>query len=497
MKLQLNIIVLKYFFSFVLLFSIVNVFGEKFYDDGKKPNIVFIFVDDLRPDLGCYGNSVVQSPNLDQFSQESVLFKSQYATVPTCGASRLSLLRGKLPRTIFELSNDAAEMLADSITSVPQTFIEELRNNGYFTIGIGKVSHSADGYVYPYSGPKTSQHELPNAWDELLFDYGKWSTGWNAFFGYQNGKSRITENGNVAPFEAGATDDQGYPDGLIAALAVNKIQDISRQNKPFFLGIGFFKPHLPFNAPQKYWNLYNEKDIPLSITPNAPENVSLLSLHNSGEINQYKLIEHPVSLKSPLSNEYSQKLIHGYYASISYIDVQVGKVIDALKKEGVYDNTIIVVWGDHGWHLGDYGLWGKHTLFENSLKSVLMIKPPNYSGSKVIEKIVSAVDVAPTVLSLAGVETSIHFDGKSMEKLIFDKTDKQWRNVAYSYFNNGISVVTNRYRFNKYFKSRSSEIELFDHREDPNETRNVANLYPKVVREMEALIERGNTGLYE
>ena len=488
---------LKWTLIIFFILPVIIVFGKANTKEAKKPNIVFIFVDDLRPDLGCYGNSIIKSPNLDQFAQESVLFKRQYATVPTCGASRLSLLRGKLPRTTFELRNEAAETLVDSITSVPQTFIEELRNNGYLTIGIGKISHSADGFVYPYSGVMTLRNELPNAWDELLFDYGKWNNGWNAFFGYHNGKSRITEDGNVPPFEAGDTDDQGYPDGLIAALAVNKIQDISTQNTPFFLGIGFFKPHLPFNAPRKYWDLYDEKDIPLSLTPNPPEKVSLLSLHNSGEINQYKLIEHPVSLKHPLSEEYSRKLIHGYYASISYIDAQIGKVIDGLKKEGVYDNTIIVVWGDHGWHLGDYGLWGKHTLFENSLKSVLMIKPANYSGSKVIEEVVSAVDVAPTILALAGVEPSMHFDGKSMKGLMLDKTDKQWRNVAYSYFNNGISVVTNRYRFTKYFKSRGSEIELFDHLDDPLETKNVANLSPRVVREMDALIEKGNTGLYE
>src|SRR5690606_23716285 len=161
-----------------------------------------------------------------------------------------------------------------------ETLIEQLRRNGYYTVGIGKISHSADGYIYPYEGKKSDRRELPNSWDEMLFNPGKWGQGWDAFFAYADGSSRTTKNGEVLPYEEGLVDDTGYPDGLTAELAVDKIQELSTKETPFFLGIGFFKPHLPFNAPKKYWDLYDEKSIPLSPNPDIPVNVNVASLHN-------------------------------------------------------------------------------------------------------------------------------------------------------------------------------------------------------------------------
>lgn len=467
----------------------------------KQPNVVFIFIDDLRPDLGCYGNEVVISPNLDAFAEESALFTRQYVTVPTCGASRYSLLRGKLPRTKAELGNEIANVLSNpkvDKSDEPETFIEQLRRNGYYTVGIGKVSHAVDGYIYPYNAPKRSnRRELPNSWDEMLFNPGKWRHGWDAFFAYADGESRTTKKGEVLPYEAGLVDDTGYPDGLTAELAIDKIKELSQKNKPFFLGVGFFKPHLPFNAPKKYWDLYDENILPLSPSPDIPANVNLASLHGSGEFNQYKLGQEKASLDKSLSDEYSRKLIHGYYASISYVDAQVGKVISTLKKMGLYENTLIIVWGDHGWHLGDQRVWGKHTLFERSLQSVLIMKSPNMVKGKKIQQVVSSVDISPTILDFSNIPQMKETNGESMKGLITRKNDKKWRNTAYSYYRGGISVATPRYRFTHYFRNQEPVTELYDHKNDPYEKINIAAGKPKVIEKMMGVLEKGNTGLYD
>jgi arylsulfatase A-like enzyme len=484
---------------FSTLFFLFDSFSAFSKDPKEKPNVVFIFIDDLRPDLGCYGNEVVRSPNLDKLAKESALFTKQYVTVPTCGASRYSLLRGKLPQTKAELGNGLAEVLSspEAVKSEePETFIEQLRRNGYYTVGIGKISHSVDGYIYPYNASKKSnRRELPNSWDEMLFNSGKWRHGWDAFFAYADGESRTTKKGEVFPYEAGLVDDTGYPDGLTAELAVDKIKELSKKDKPFFLGVGFFKPHLPFNAPKKYWDLYDENTLSLSPSPDIPSNVNLASLHGSGEFNQYKLGE-KASLNQSLSDEYSRKLIHGYYASISYIDAQVGKVISSLKESGLYENTLIVVWGDHGWHLGDQRVWGKHTLFERSLQSVLIMKSPDNDKGKKIEQVVSSVDIAPTILDFCMVPQIKDTDGESMKNLFMHKGDKKWRNTAYSYYREGISVATPRYRFTRYFRNQEPVVELYDHKNDPYEKINIAADKPNMVEKMDQILEKGNTGLY-
>ncbi len=206
--------------------------------------------------------------------------------------------------------------------------------------------------------------ELPNSWNEMLFEPGKWGTGWNAFFGYADGTNRNELKGETKPYEGADVNDESYPDGLTANLAIKKLKELAVKDQPFFLGVGFFKPHLPFNAPKKYWDLYDESKIPLTPSPDIPNNVNPASLHASGEFNGYKLGEEKAALSKPLSDAYARKLKHAYYAGVSYIDAQVGKVFNELKQLGLDKNTIIVVWGDHGWHLGDDRVWGKHTIAE-------------------------------------------------------------------------------------------------------------------------------------
>ncbi|GAB4107894.1 sulfatase [Echinicola sediminis] len=464
------------------------------------PNILFIAVDDLRPELGCYGKAYVHSPNFDQLAQESSLFQNHFVTVPTCGASRYNLLTGQLPKSQGDLSNQVAvkKLAGKPEGEVPETFVHQLRRMGYYTVGIGKISHHPDGYVYGYNEPQSEQLELPHSWDEMLLDAGKWDTGHNAFFGYADGSNRNGMNKQVKPYEAAEVGDEGYLDGRTANLAINKLRELKAKDNgtPFFLGLGFFKPHLPFNAPKKYWDLYNEKDIPLAPFDSIPENSSKASLIASGELNQYALGEEKAGLDHKVSDAYARKLRHGYLAAVSYIDAQVGKVLDELESLGLDENTIVVVWGDHGWHLGDQMMWGKHTVFDNALKSVLMIKRPGQQG-QLIDQIVSTNDIYPTIMELVGLKADYPLDGESFVGLMDEPSTQEWRNTAYSYFNRGVSLRTEDYRLTQYFRKQAPVFELYNHQEDPFETVNIAEAHPEIVEELMPLLERGNTGLYE
>ncbi len=463
----------------------------------QRYNVLFIFVDDLRPDLGCYDNKIVHSPNIDKLAKQGTVFKKQFVTVPTCGPSRVSLLTGMRPCTATDLSNDVLEIRrAENIKTTPESFVENFRLNGYYTVGIGKISHSPDGHIYKYLQPKGKEMELPNSWNEMLFDPGKWGTGWNAFFGYANGTNRNELKGETKPYERADVDDESYPDGLTANLAINKLKELSVKDQPFFLGVGFLKPHLPFNAPKKYWDLYDEAKITLTPSPNIPNNVNTASLQESGEFNGYKLGDEKASLSKPVSDAYARKLKHAYYASVSYIDAQIGKVVSELKLLGLDKNTIIVLWGDHGWHLGDARVWGKHTIAEWALRSPLIIKIPGKKQGFSCDKIVSSIDIYPTLMELCNIKMPHKTDGKSIMSLLENPKKVDWNNIAYSYYRNGISVRTQQYRFTKYFRKEEPAEELYDHYKDPYEENNIAANHPDVVKRLLPVWKKGDTGLY-
>ena len=491
---------MKYFSLVLLLISLIFFSGcsSRKKEMPRKPNVLFIAIDDLRAELGCYGKDYIKSPNLDKLASEGILFTRHFVQVPTCGASRYSMLTGTLPRNVKQLSNNAfvTYITHKPETEKPETFIHYLRQNGYYTVGIGKISHHPDGYVYGYLEPKSNVLELPYSWDEMLFNAGKWGTGNNAFFGYANGTNRNTLKNMVKPYEMGNVDDTGYVDGLTAQLAIRKLRDLKKKGKPFFLGVGFFKPHLPFNSPKKYWDLYDEDKLPLAPVRRIPENSSRASLHNSGEFNSYKLGDEKASLNGPVSKEYERKLRHAYFACISYVDAQVGKVLDELKRLGLDKNTIVVVWGDHGWHLGDQLVWGKHTVFERALKSAFIVKVPwAKNNGKVSDKVVSSIDIYPTLSELCGLKVPDYVDGKSLLPIL-NGTDDNWQEEAYSYFRNGISMRTPDYHFVVYFRNKKKVYELYDHRTSDIEAVNIAGDHPGVVEELMPLWKNGDTGIY-
>ncbi|MEX2511671.1 MAG: sulfatase, partial [Cyclobacteriaceae bacterium] len=474
--------------------------GNPPQENDRPFNVLFIAVDDLRPELGVYGNNVIKTPNMDRIGNAGTVFENHYVQVPTCGASRCSLLTGLLPVSRHHLQNNAIEQFLSNEPEqeVPESFVHHFRRNGYHSVGIGKISHSVDGLWYGYEeDPKGAKWEMPHSWDEMLFNAGKWGTGWNAFFGYADGSNRQSMNKQVKPYERADVPDNGYPDGLSTEIAIKKLNELASNKQPFFMGLGLFKPHLPFTAPKKYWDLYDRQDIPLSPFPEIPENIHKNSLQESGEFNQYALGEEKAGLDHKISDEYARKLKHAYYASVSYADALIGKVLDELDRLGLSENTIVVVWGDHGWHLGDHRVWGKHTNFEMALRSPLIIKVPGMDPRRISgEQVVSSVDIYPTLMELTQIKTGFPLDGQSLVGLMREGQDAERENVAFSYYKNGISMRTDRYRLVKYFREAMPDVELYDHRNDPMETVNIARKNQKEVAHLMSILEKGNTGLY-
>ena len=350
------------------------------------------------------------------------------------------------------------------------------------------MSHSVDGLVYGYDEKPSDIKEMPHSWDRFIFNSGKWKTGWNAFFAYGSGENRQSLKKQVKPYENMDVPDNGYPDGLILNSALEQLKELKHQGKPFFLGVGFFKPHLPFNAPKKYWDLYDRLTIPVASDPFIPEDVNPKSIGRMGEFYNYELSDEKPTLEKSLSDEYSRKLIHGYYASISYIDNLIGKLLIELNSLGLDKNTMIVLWGDHGWHLGNDRKWGKHTLFERSLKSALIIKLPGDRHYKSeINTVVESVDLYPTIMDYCGIDPPYNLDGESLLELI-ESDHAVRKNHAYGFWKNGVTVRSDRYRLTKFFREEEPMIELYDHLNDPDENINIAADNKKIIQSLMPLL---------
>ena len=314
--------------------------------------------------------------------------------------------------------------------------------------------------------------------------------------GMRDGSNRNDLNKQVPPYESADVEDNGYPDGMIAEMALNKLDILSKQDTPFFLAVGFFKPHLPFNAPQKYWNLYVRENIPVSPFPAIPDQVHPSSLHNSGEFNQYALGDEKAALDHNVSDAYARKLKHAYAACVSYVDAQIGKLIQRLKETGMYENTIIVLWGDHGWHLGDHRVWGKHTLSEQSLTSTLIIITPHIqNGGQISNSPVASIDLYPTILDLCQIPMPHITDGKSLKPIILNPKISR-KDPVYSFFRRGVSARTDQYRITKYFRQEEPTIELYDLIKDPGMSINIASSNPAIVNQLLKTTESNLINIY-
>jgi arylsulfatase A-like enzyme len=427
-------------------------------------NVLFIAVDDLRPELGCYGVSAAQSPEFDAFARTAIRFDRHFVQSATCGASRYALLTGRSPASSGVVGNNeafykGAAALQRQETRGAQSLPELFRRSGYRTVCLGKISHTPDGRVFAYDGGGDGRRELPHAWDELPTPFGPWKRGWGAFFAYSGGRHREDGKGHQDLMEFTAERDEDLPDGLLATAAIEQLRELSAASEPFFLGLGFYKPHLPLVATRGDWEAFEGVEIPL--TP-APERIVSPYWHKSGEFYRY---DFPFPKERPLAVDDQRQTRRAYLACVRYVDRQAGRVLSALDELGLADNTIVVVWGDHGWHLGDEQIWGKHTPFEEAVRSVLMLRAPGVSEPGVSQALVETIDLYPTLVDLcrpAFRETEHPLDGISLAPLLRGQVESV-REASLSYWRDAVSIRTPRYRLAaKRSGGRLAAANLFD-----------------------------------
>ena len=500
-----------------------------------RPNVLFIAIDDLRPELGCYGSDAILSPNLDALASQGMRFDRAYCQQAICSPSRASLLSGMRPDDTGITHNyvEFRDLNPDVIT-LPQHFMA----HGYETVSSGKVFHrpgddpqsrSRQGAVnkIPYKKPKYTFADPKN--HELHMQQKK-----EMFEKYGEASKRGLASGPA--FENYDVPDHAYIDGWNTEVAIATLKDMveGAADKPFFLALGFKLPHLNWVAPKKYWDLYDRDKIKLATQVSGPKHGAQVGLHASFELR----VRANIPKIGPMGDELSRTLLHAYYASVSYVDANIGKMIAALKAAGVADNTIIVVWGDHGWHLGEMGIWGKASNYEIATRVPLIVSAPQMKArGKSTDALVELIDIYPTLCELADIPKPEHIAGKSFAPLL-DDPEREWKDFALSQFPSpalrewaanplsaemretffgplikeveeriiqqqgdlwdrdlfenhlmGYSLRTDRYRFVTWLDSRDLNadpvfVELFDHQSDPTETENIAGGHPDVVAKL-------------
>ena len=442
----------------------------------NRYNVLFIAIDDLRPELGCYGPDYGQSRCLDEFAESAVVFDHHYVQVATCGASRYALLTGRSPASSGVTRSNAAFYSGQSALNrrqLPQaqSMPELFRRSGYQTVCIGKMSHTADGRVFAYDGKGDGRDEIPHGWDMLQTPFGSWKRGWGIFFAYAGGRHREDGNGHRDLMEFQAGKDEDLPDGLLAAEAVAQLRSFKENNRRFFLGLGFFKPHLPFVAPQQDWDAMAQADVDAASCPK----VDSPYWHRSGEFYKYSA---PYEKTHPLSSDASKTARRAYLACVRYVDRQAGRVLSELDRLGLADTTIVVVWGDHGWHLGEQQIWAKHSPFERANRSVLMVRVPGISqpGLKT-PALAETIDLYPTLTDLCAPsfrETVHTLDGISLKPVLTGE-QTSIRDAALSYWGDAVSVRSRTHRLiAKVRKRKIVHTELYDLSDNQDSVKNLA-----------------------
>ncbi len=452
-----------------------------------KPNVLLICVDDLKPTIGCFGDTHAKTPNIDRLAARGMLFEKAFCNQAVCSPSRNALLTSLRPQTlgIYELSTNFRKGSPDAVT-LPQLF----KNNGYRAEGLGKIFHVGHGNVndeaswsVPHYSPKTISYALKennpptSTREEALFDNKK--EAWKL------PRGAPTENADVP--------DNRYGDGMIADEAIKRLEAAKQKpDEPFFLAVGFLKPHLPFVAPKKYWDLHDPATLPKPTSHQAPEGAPEFAPSSWGELRQYK----DMPDTGPVTQEQQRHLIHGYYAATSYMDAQLGKVLDALDATGFTSNTIIVFWGDHGWHLGDHGMWCKHTNYEQAAHIPVIVSAPGITqaGSRT-KSLIETVDIYPTLAELAALPAPANLDGRSFVTVLKDASASTRDHAIHVYPRGeglGRAIRTDRYRLVEWKPigagAEKSMFELYDYQADPLESKNLASDQPDIVAELRELL---------
>ncbi len=457
-------------------------------DPQTRPNVLFIAVDDLRPALGCYGDNTAISPNIDRLASRGIVFNRAYCQQAVCSPSRLSLLTGRRPDTIrvWDLATHFREAIPDVVT-LPQYF----KNNGYHTRSIGKIYHG-----------NNAPSKDPPSWSvEPLFD-----TTLDADVRYALPENLAGEGLKRSSTESADVADNVYLDGMVCDKAIEALANLRDTPEPFFLAVGFRKPHLPFNAPTKYWDLYEREEIPSPVSSTYPRNAPELAVRSWKELEGYT----DIPVDGVGSTAKVQELRHGYYACVSYIDALIGRLLNELDRLMLTEKTVIVLWGDHGFHLGEQGLWAKANNFELSTHVPLIFSVPGQSGAgSSTDGFVEFVDIYPTLADLCGLERPIGVEGVSFVPLIADPA-RAWKRAVFSQYPRmrkgnrhkghgeimGYAIRTDRYRYVEWWDWESQKVvarELYDHESDANEMKNVAarEQYDATVKHLAQVLKAG------
>lgn len=464
----------------------------------EKPNVLFILVDDLKPAIGAYGNDVAVTPEIDQLASEGMRFDAAYSNQAVCAPSRFNLMLGSRSTStgIYNFGRNFRDFYPNAVT-LPQYFKE----NGYHAESMGKVFHvghntyddaqswSTEPYhdkVIEYNDPASTGGEMTR--EEALFS----NKGWDF--------ARSLSRG--AAWESPAVADTAYADGRVAQYAIDRLRSLKKESeKPFFLAVGFARPHLPFSVPQKYWDLYNPEDLPMPQIEKHPEGAPAYATKEGGEISQYKPVPAANEHEGPYPEELKRNLIHGYYAGVSYADAQIGKVLAELKNLGLDENTIVVLWGDHGFHLGELNMWTKHVNYEQANRIPVLIKAPGVTepGSST-KQLTETVDLYPTLADLAGLpapEVEQPMDGESLLPVLKDPEARVSDHAYHAYPRGGRmgrAIRTDRYRLVEWKKigadPETAELELYDYKNGLVEERNIADQNPEVVKELRKILNQ-------
>jgi iduronate 2-sulfatase len=457
-----------------------------------RPNVLLVCVDDLKPVLGCYGDATVKSPNIDALAARGVLFNRAYCNQAVCSPSRNALLTGLRPTTlgIYDLATNFRVAAPDAVT-LPQYF----KQHGYRTEALGKIFHRGHG-----------NHEDAPSWSVPHWnaDVVRYALKENAAANASSREAALFKNvpgknANWLPrgaaYESADVPDDTYPDGQLANEAIKRLQAAAaKPDEPFFLAVGFVKPHLPFCAPKRYWDLYDRATFKLADWPAPPDGAPPYARTTWGELRNYAGMPE----KGPVPDDEARRLIHGYHAAVSYVDAQIGRVITALDETGLDKNTIIVLWGDHGWHLGDHGFWSKHTNYEQATRiPQIVVDPRAKHGNGKSEALVESVDIYPTLCDLAGLPVPEKLDGASFAKVLEDPKASTKDAIFHVYPRGnriGRAIRTQRYRLVEW-KAPGADpmmagIELYDYELFPGETRNVADAMLGVVLELRAILAK-------
>ncbi len=513
----------------------------------ERPNVLFIAVDDPRVELGCYGSPIAITPNLDALAKEGLRFDRAYCQQAICRPSRASLMTGARPDTTGLTHNHVAlRDLRPNIVTPPQHFIA----SGYETVYHGKVFHRGDtDEAHSWS------REPARGSVRVKKPVGGYALPENRAIAKENMARMIAKYGEAArrglgsgpAYECADVADHAYIDGYNTQLAIATLGDMAADgDKPFFLALGFMKPHLNWVAPKQYWDMYDPAGIPLAAHMDRPEDGAAMGLHASFELRT----RHGIPKSGPIGRELATTLKHAYLACTSYVDAQIGRMIAALEEAGVRDNTIIIVWSDHGWHLGDMGIWGKATNYEIATRVPLIIWTPDMpesSRGKATDALVELVDIYPTLCDLAGIDQPAHLEGHSFAPLLTDP-GRKWKTAAFSQYPNpalrewaanplspgmretffgplireveariiaqqkerwdrnlfendlmGYAMRTDRYRLVVWKdlvrpQAEPVFVELYDHKRDPAETLNIALQEPELVNRIMAKFDSGWKG---